>query len=143
MVNWDMVSALANVVMASTAILAAWYALKQYKHSVDIQELTQMLEMYRDATKVLSESEVKPLTEEKVRSVLNLLETYERLIANGFFSDRAKEFYLEFVALSHSPTPDHAFTKFTRNAFAESSKEYRYLIKSLKAEDKFRPYFEK
>ncbi|MCO5962355.1 hypothetical protein [Sinorhizobium meliloti] len=138
--DWNAISALANVVMALTAIVAALYALKQYRHSVHLQELQQMLEMYRYAdallhrlvTEVTENGQERP-TEHQARSVLNMLSVHERLISDRLFSSRVEQFYREMITIGPHVDMNNPFSQVIKEILRNNQEEFRHLIVSLRA----------
>lgn len=148
-VDWNAVSAIANVVMALTAIVAALYALKQYRHSVHLQELQQMLEMYRYADALLhrlvtevAQNEQERPTEHQVRSVLNMLSVHERLISGRLFSTRVEQFYREMISIGSHIDMDNPFSQAIKEVLQNNQDEFRLLIASLRSRPNTSPLTE-
>ncbi|MGR9477004.1 hypothetical protein [Rhizobium leguminosarum] len=138
--NWDMVSAIANVAMASTAVVAAVYALMQHRHSVKLQEHHEILDLYRASTDLHSKLPRTEFGEEHIEAILNLFDVHERLIADGLLSKRAEQFYREFISIGSADDAD--FLRDVRAMLKGSQEDYRHLIAALKKNAKTRPFTE-
>ncbi|MGO8086476.1 hypothetical protein AB9E29_05010 [Rhizobium leguminosarum] len=138
--NWNMVSAIANVVMASTAVVAAVYALMQHRHSVKLQQHHEILDLYRASTDLHSQLPKSDFGEEHIEAILNLFDVHERLIADGLLSKRAEQFYREFISIGSADNAD--FLRDVRAMLKGSQEDYRHLIVALKKNAKTRPFTE-
>ncbi len=132
-IDWNMVSALANIVMATTAVVAAWYALRQFRASVKTSELEQILAMYSSTAQVMANNEGKEFDRDRIREAMNLLETHERLIAHGLLSKTAASFYRDAVSINEDITsiPDNTLA-LIRDVLSNDPRGYRHLIASLR-----------
>ncbi|NTG48585.1 hypothetical protein G6M04_14425 [Agrobacterium rhizogenes] len=146
---WDAVSAISDVVVALTAVVAAIYALKQYRHSVKLQEVQQMLEMYRNVESLVVRTEAdmqhngldRP-TESHIRSLLNLIVVHERIVSEGLFSSRVEQFYRDVVTISNKVDPSQPFAIAIREVLRANQEEYSALIDVLRSRDNTRPLTE-
>ncbi|QIG70399.1 hypothetical protein EVB88_015 [Rhizobium phage RHph_N28_2] len=141
-IDWNAVSAIANGVMALTAVIAALYALKQYRQSVRLQEIQQILEMYRGADALITrihkefdQDEQVDFTEEQLRSVINLVDVHERLISERLLSPRVVEFYLDFIDIGRGIDKPNAFHSGVKRFLQENQEEYRHLINALRCRE--------
>ncbi|WP_421361795.1 hypothetical protein [Agrobacterium rosae] len=136
-INWEIVSALANVVMAMTAVIAAWYALRQYRASVRIQELEQIDNIYRSAVDVVVNNPSKEWDFGSMKRVIDYLETQERRIAYGLISARAVEFYRDAASINDDFVDIPADNlKLIRSILQADLRGYRHLIASLQKNPK-------
>lgn len=136
-IDWDTISACANVVMAATAVIAAWYALRQFRWSIRLHEIDQITRMYKSTDEVMRRGgKGDGWDRAKMRDALNLLELHERLIANGLLSNNAVEFYRDAISINEDLTniPDDNLI-LIRNILSNDSRGYRHLIASLKRND--------
>jgi|GEM_PF-6886947 len=97
-VDWQMVSAIADTVVAFTAVVAAGYGLQQYRHAVRSQEIDRAYELYRSIQEIYRDVQNEPELHH-LRSVLDLMEINEGLIAEGVLSKRTAEFYRDAADL--------------------------------------------
>ncbi|TBB27330.1 hypothetical protein ELH48_09295 [Rhizobium ruizarguesonis] len=141
-IDWDAVSALADAVMALTAIFAALYVLKQYRQSVRLQEIQQILDMYRDADSILNrvttefqQNNQVDFTESQLRSVINLIDVHERLISQRLLSTRVSNFYYDFLDIGRGSDKTNSFHSGVNRFLQENQDEYRHLINSLKSRE--------
>ncbi len=132
-IDWNVVSAIANVVMAATAVCAAWYALRQYRSSLRLQEMEQITNMYRTTAEVMRQADGKEFNHAIMRDALNLLETHERLIANGLVSKRAVEFYRDAISINDEfGDISRKNLALMRDVLSNDKRGYRHLIAALK-----------
>lgn len=135
-VDWNIVSAIANVVMAATAVIAAWYALRQYRSSLRLQEMEQITSMYQATADVMRQVEGKEFDHATMRDALNLLETHERLIANGLLTKRATEFYRDAISINDEfgniPLKN---LRLIRDVLERDKRGYRHLIAALRGRE--------
>lgn len=131
-IDWNMVSAVANCVMAATAVIAAWYALRQYRASIKLHELDQILRMYSSTTDVMNQIE-QNWNHERMREALNVLELHERLISYKLLSVRAITFYRDAISINEDVS-DIADPNLTiiRDVLSSDKRGYRHLIAALK-----------
>ncbi|MDQ1185370.1 hypothetical protein [Agrobacterium larrymoorei] len=136
-INWDMVSALANVVMAITAVVAAAYALLQYRASTRIQELEQINSIYKSTVDVMSKASTGKLGFAEIKLVIDHLELQERRIENGLLTKRAVEFYRDAMSINDQfvDIPDENL-KVIRAVLTADLRGYRHIIKALKKNSK-------
>ncbi len=133
-IDWDIVSGCADVVMAATAIIAAWYALRQYSVSVRLHEIEQITTMYRVTADVMRQGEVKGFDRSSIREALNVLEIHERLIANGLLSKTAVTFYRDAISINeHFGEIPAKNLNLIRDVLENDKHGYRHLIAALKA----------
>lgn len=131
-IDWNMISALANVIMAATAVIAAWYALRQFRASVKRSELEQIIEMYSSTAQVMAKSGGE-WDRSRMREALNLLETHERLIAAGLLSKAAAAFYRDAVSINEDlPNIPEENLRLIRDVLSGDPHGYRHLIASLR-----------
>ncbi|TAV98497.1 hypothetical protein ELI24_08925 [Rhizobium ruizarguesonis] len=138
--DWNMISAIANTVMASTAVVAAGYALMQHRHSVKLQEHHEILDLYRTSTELHSKLPKKEYGEDHIEAILNLFDVHERLIADGLLSERAERFYRDFISIGSAEDAD--FLRDVRAMLKGNQQEYRHLIVALKKNAKTQPFTE-
>ncbi len=133
---WEIASAIANVVMAATAVIAAWYALRQYRSSVRIQEMDQILSMYRATAEVMRQGDGQDFNHALIRDAMNLLETHERLIAQDLLSKRAIDFYRDAISINddfENISPKNL--RLIRDVLGNDKRGYRHLIAALRSRD--------
>ena len=136
-INWDMVSAIANVVMAATALVAAAYALKQYRASTRIQELEQINNIQKSTVDIMAKAAIGEWGFAEMKVVIDHLEFQERRVAYGLLSKRAVEFYRDAMSINHEfvDIPEENL-KLIRAVLTTDIRGYRHLIKSLKTNPK-------
>lgn len=134
--GWEIASACANIVMAVTAVIAAIYALWQYRSSIKIQELDQIVTMYQSTVSVVKQSQSAGWSEQTMGDVLNLLEIHERLIALKLLSANAVSFYRDAASINedlHNIEDDQL--GLMRQVLSGDPRGYRHLIASLRANE--------
>lgn len=136
-IDWNMVAACANVVIATTAVVAAWYALRQYRYALRVQDVTQVLSMYQAFRDVSREREESPLDEQTMSEVVDLLEVHERLLAHNLLSKHAINFYRDAISIHHtlSDVPEPQLS-LLRKILRNDQTGYRHLIHTLKSNTK-------
>jgi hypothetical protein len=136
-INWDVVSALANVVMAITAIVAAFYALRQYRASVRIHELEQLDNIFKSAIDAVTNDPPQQWDFASMKRVIDHLELQERRIAYGLFSGRMVDFYRDAASINDEfvDIPDENL-KIIRSILQGDLKGYRHIIASLQKSPK-------
>jgi hypothetical protein len=132
-----MVAACANVVIAITAVVAAWYALRQYRYAVQIQDLNQVLTMYQAFRDLSQNATDQPLSEKIAAEALELLEVHERLLAEKLLSKHATNFYRDVVSIhdTFSDMPPKQLA-IVRKILTEDVRGYRHLITTFKSDDR-------
>ncbi|WP_431324930.1 hypothetical protein [Rhizobium sp. YTU87027] len=93
--DWlDYASALANIAMVLTAILAARYGLAQYRHSVKLAEFQAVLNLRDQMNALIKEIYSTPdkSDEQLCRQLLNFAEVYAAALHHGAISGMAKAF---------------------------------------------------
>jgi hypothetical protein len=140
--NWDMVAASANVMIATTAVVAAWYALRQYRYALRVQEMSQILAMHQavtDLTRRHTGEGKSALNREGIVEALNLMEVHERLISEGLLSQRAIRFYRDAIAISDDfGSIEDETSAIVRDVLRSELKSYKHLVAALRKRDETR-----
>lgn len=136
-INWGAVSALADVVMAITAIVAAVYALVQYRSAINLNELNQLTNMHHAMADVDRRVEKEGLNQGLATEILNLLELHQRAIDHGLMSKNAVNFFREAVTLRWDENEMSSDSvDLLRAALSHDEPSYKHLIAALKANTK-------
>lgn len=131
-VNWDAVSACANVLMALTALVAAIYALKQYRHSLKVQEMSQVVGMHQSLAAFFAAAASKDPDEHTIEQLFIMMELHERLIANGFLSSMSAQFYRDAMGIGDDFSVDERFVDVMREVLKRNEHAYTHVIKLLR-----------
>jgi hypothetical protein len=139
-VNWDAVSAIANVVVALTAVIAASYAFLQHLHALRAKEYSDLLDLFKSSQALQSRLPKDNFDEHQVEEILNHLEVYERLISERLLSRRARDFYREFITIGD--VENIPFREIVRILLKGDQKGYRHLIAAFKDQDENHPFIQ-
>lgn len=139
--DWNMVAACANVVIATTAVIASWYALRQYRHAIRASEMNQVLSMhstFRELSRRGPADGTEP-DDDLFEEAIELLALHERLVATKLLSKNAVAFYRDVFIISNvfSSVKDPALSKL-RKLFKDDPIAYRHLITTLSRDPKTR-----
>ncbi|KQY20236.1 hypothetical protein ASD32_07155 [Rhizobium sp. Root483D2] len=132
-----MVAACANAVIATTAVIAAWYALRQYRYAVRIQDINQVLLMYQAFRDMSRHTVDDSLNERLMTEVIDLLTVHERLLAEKLLSKHATSFYRDAVAIQDTFSDvDQPQLDLLRKILRSDTNVYRHFIATLKSNAK-------
>jgi len=136
--DWNMVAACANVVIATTAVVAAWYALRQYRYSVRSQELTQILEIYKTHTSFNNKVTSGAPDEAMLVDILLHFEMQERAIDAKILSKPAMDFYNDLFAIEGLSVAKGQHLTMLRSILHTDQETYKMVIHKLKTNQKTR-----
>ncbi|MDX0427376.1 hypothetical protein GOL30_23305 [Sinorhizobium medicae] len=126
------VSAMADAVVAGTAVVAAVYGLRQYTHSVRSQEIDRAYELHRSVQEIYRDAQSEP-NALHLRGLLDLMELNERLIAEGALSKRTAQFYRDIAGFDEDlSTLPAEVIQIIKSLIRNNPKSYKHLTATLK-----------
>lgn len=126
-----MVSAIADTIVALTAVIAAVYGLQQYRHSVRSQEIDRAYELHRSIQDIYRDAQGEPNVLH-LRAILDLIEVNEMLVAEGTLSKRTAKFYRDLADFEEDlSTIPPEIVQAIRSLIRNNPRHYRYLTATL------------
>jgi len=135
-INWNMVAACANVVIATTAVVAAWYALRQYRYAVRSQEMAQILEIYKTHSSFSNKAASDAPSEPIIEDILLHFEMQERAIDAKMLSRTAMAFYQDIFDINDLSRANDEALNMVRSILERDKKTYKTVIERLKGSEK-------